>query len=145
MSAIPIPVPAGSTGPFSTTKVAVIAFVAAKVLLALPTTPALVGAVLLGVAAKRLPPAARGKIRGTYAAARELVRTRVVATSRAARQIAQQTDARIRIKIVNGILIITIWAAFAVEIANQIVETIKVSIEVWRSDGAFAQTVEAEA
>ena len=127
---------AGNTGPFSTTKVAVIAFVGAKVILAMHTGPALIGAVALGVVAKRLPPAARGKIRGTYAAARQLVRTRVVAASRTARQIAQQTDAVVRAKLVNGILIITIWAAFAVEIATQIIDTIKLSIEVWRTDGA---------
>ena len=47
--------------------------------------------------------------------------------------------------IVNGILIVTIWIAFTVEVAHQIVETIKVSIEVWRTDGAFLQAIEAEA
>lgn len=138
-------IPADNTGPFSTTKVAVIAFAGAKVLLALPTSPAFIGAVLLGVTAKRLPPAARGKIRGTYAAAKQLVRTRVIATSRGIRQIVAETNARIHTKIVNGVLIITIWVAFAVEIANQIVETIKVSIEVWRSDGAIVHAVEVEA
>jgi hypothetical protein len=69
--------PLDNTGPFSTTKVAIIAFAGAKILFALPTGPALTGAIVLGVTAKRLPPAARGKIRGTYAAAKDLVRSRV--------------------------------------------------------------------
>ncbi len=127
---------ADHTGPFSTTKIAVIALVGAKVILALPTGPAFIGAVALGVVAKRLPPVARGKVRGTYAAAKQLVRNRVVAASHTARQIAQQTNAVVRIKLVNGVLIITVWVAFTVEIATQIIDTIKLSIEVWRTDGA---------
>ena len=137
--------PAANTGPFSTTKVAILTFVGAKVLLALPAGPALMGAIVVGVTAKRLPPAARGRIRHIYAVAKGLVRSRVIAASRGARQIAQQTSARVRAMIVNGILIVTIWIAFTVEVAHQIVETIKVSIEVWRTDGAFLPAIETEA
>jgi hypothetical protein len=71
--------PAANTGPFSTTKVAILTFVGAKVLLALPAGPALMGAIVVGVTAKRLPSAARGRIRHVYAAAKGLVRSRVIA------------------------------------------------------------------
>ena len=65
---------ADTTGLFSTTKVAVIAFAGAKVLLALPTSPAFIGAVLLGVTAKRLRSAGL-QIEGVVAhAQRHLVR-----------------------------------------------------------------------
>jgi DNA-directed RNA polymerase len=136
--------PAGNTGPFSTTRIAVMAFVGARVLFAIPTSPALAGAILLGVAVNQLPPATHGRIRDIYASAKGLVRSRISTAARKARQIAQQANTKIRTTIVNGVLIITIWAALAVEIADQIIEALKVSVEVGRTGSAAFAFANAE-
>ena len=133
-----------SSSPFKT---AVVIFVGAK-LFAIHTFPAVLGAAALAYGGnaifRRLPESAQAPIRGTYGRTKELLQQRLSATSRRFREASARAGVRIREMVIKGVLILWIWVAFAGEVGEELVETVKLSIEVWeKGDLVFAKFAEA--
>ena len=137
-------VPSSSPSPL---KAAVIIFAAAKIL-SVHTFPALVGAAAVAYGGdavfRHLQEFAQRPIRNTYGRTKELLQQRLSATSRRFREASARAGVKIRAAVIKGVLIIWVWIAFAGEVAEQFVETFKLSVEVWqKGDLVFAKFAEA--
>jgi len=135
-----------SSSPF---RAAVFIFVGAKIC-AIHTFPAALGAAALAYGGsavfRRLPESAQAPIRGTYRRTKQLLQERLAATSRRFREASARAGVKIRAAVVKGVLILWVWVAFAGEVAEQFIETFRLSVEVWqKGDLVFAKFAEATA
>jgi len=119
--------------PMSPFNVAVYAFAASQVI-AIPLGHAVLAAAAVGggyAVYTRLPEPFREKAGTQYAHAKELLRERFARASCKISQTTRHAAIQIQRIINNGVLIILIWAAFAGESFRQIVETVRLSTQVW--------------